>query len=114
MGTICAARSFKQAGDRLSDGGYAQFLANWQHVEGEEWQDRCAPGCRAVVTPGSCSARCRTSRSTRSRWLRDAGDHRDDPAEYQARYDAWLDEFEARKVKAVGFGWITLRRTAAA
>jgi hypothetical protein len=47
-------------------------------------------------------------------WLRDAGDHRADPAEYQARYDAWLDEFEARKVKAVGFGWITLRRTAAA
>ncbi len=34
--------------------------------------------------------------------------------EYQARYDAWLDEFEARKVKAVGFGWITLRKTGAA
>src|SRR5690606_19801193 len=44
-------------------------------------------------------------------WLRDAGDHRGDVAEYQARYDAWLDEFEARKVKAVGFGWITLRKT---
>ncbi|MDH6618421.1 hypothetical protein M2163_005529 [Streptomyces sp. SAI-135] len=47
-------------------------------------------------------------------WLRDAGDHRGDPAEYQARYDAWLDEFEARKVRAVGFGWITLRRTGSA
>lgn len=33
--------------------------------------------------------------------------------EYQARYDAWLDEFEARKVKSVGFGWITLRKSAA-
>ena len=36
-------------------------------------------------------------------WLRDAGDHRADPAEYRARYDAWLDEFETRKVKSVGF-----------
>jgi hypothetical protein len=44
-------------------------------------------------------------------WLRDAGDHQGDTAAYEALYDAWLDEFEARKVKAVGFGWITLRRT---
>src|SRR5690606_8877822 len=44
-------------------------------------------------------------------WLRDAGDHRGDAAAYRARYDAWLDEFEARKVKAVGFGWITLRKS---
>jgi hypothetical protein len=44
-------------------------------------------------------------------WLRDAGDHQGDTAAYEALYDAWLDEFEARKVRAVGFGWITLRRT---
>lgn len=42
------------------------------------------------------------------------GDHRTDSAEYAARYDAWLDEFEARGTRAVGFGWITLRKTAAA
>ena len=34
-----------------------------------------------------------------------------DPDAYAARYDAWLDEFEARKTKAVGFGWITLRKS---
>lgn len=44
-------------------------------------------------------------------WLRDSGDHRSDPAQYAARYEAWLDEFEARKTKAVGFGWITLRKS---
>ena len=47
-------------------------------------------------------------------WLRDSGDHRTDPALYAERYEAWLDEFEARSTKAVGFGWITLRKTAAA
>lgn len=47
-------------------------------------------------------------------WLRDSGDHRIDPETYAARYEAWLDEFEARNTKAVGFGWITLRRSGAA
>ncbi|WP_371547457.1 class I SAM-dependent methyltransferase [Streptomyces sp. NBC_00554] len=104
----------QQAGARLRDGGYAQFLANWQHVEGEDWQDRLRSwvprGCDAWIVQREVQDVTQYAEL----WLRDAGDHRVDPAEYQARYDAWLDEFEARKVKSVGFGWITLRRTAAA
>ncbi|WP_444545830.1 DUF7059 domain-containing protein [Streptomyces poonensis] len=104
----------RQSGERLNEGGYAQFLANWQHVEGEDWQDRL----RAWV-PRGCDAwivqrEVQDVTQYAELWLRDAGDHRGDTAEYQARYDAWLDEFESRKVKAVGFGWITLRKAAAA
>ncbi|MFJ2606876.1 methyltransferase [Streptomyces sp. NPDC091279] len=104
----------QQAGERLSRGGFAQFLANWQHVEGEEWQDRL----RAWV-PRGCDAwivqrEVQDVTQYAELWLRDAGDHQGDSAAYQALYDAWLDEFEARKVKAVGFGWITLRRSDAA
>ncbi|WP_340377241.1 class I SAM-dependent methyltransferase [Streptomyces sp. SS7] len=114
MGGDDLCRSLVQgAGERLTEGGFAQFLANWQHVEGEDWQDRL----RSWV-PRDCDAwivqrEVQDVTQYAELWLRDAGDHRGDPAEYQARYDAWLDEFEARKVKAVGFGWITLRRTAA-
>ncbi|MEV8066007.1 class I SAM-dependent methyltransferase [Streptomyces sp. NPDC085995] len=101
----------QQSGERLNEGGFAQFLANWQHVEGEDWQDRLRSwvprGCDAWIVQREMQDVTQYAEL----WLRDAGDHRDDPAEYQARYDAWLDEFEARKVKAVGFGWITLRRT---
>ncbi|MEU1402745.1 class I SAM-dependent methyltransferase [Streptomyces sp. NPDC005728] len=104
----------QQAGERLSEGGFAQFLANWQHVAGEDWQDRLRSwvprGCDAWIVQREVQDVTQYAEL----WLRDAGDHRGDPAEYQARYDAWLDEFEARKVKAVGFGWITLRRTGAA
>ncbi|WP_209441307.1 DUF7059 domain-containing protein [Streptomyces aureus] len=104
----------QEAGDRLNEGGYAQFLANWQHVEGEDWQDRLRSwvprGCDAWIVQREVQDVTQYAEL----WLRDSGDHRADPADYQARYDAWLDEFEARKVKAVGFGWITLRRTAAA
>ncbi|MFF3817218.1 methyltransferase [Streptomyces bluensis] len=104
----------RQAGERLNEGGFAQFLANWQHVEGEDWPDRLRSwvprGCDAWIVQREVQDVTQYAEL----WLRDAGDHRADPAEYQARYDAWLDEFEARKVRAVGFGWITLRKTGAA
>ncbi|MGW1892099.1 DUF7059 domain-containing protein [Streptomyces sp. NPDC002004] len=104
----------QQAGDRLNEGGYAHFLANWQHVEGEDWTDRLRSwvprGCDAWIVQREVQDVTQYAEL----WLRDAGDHRTDPAEYAARYDAWLDEFEARKTKAVGFGWITLRKRAGA
>ncbi|MFJ4470169.1 methyltransferase [Streptomyces sp. NPDC089424] len=104
----------QRAGERLNEGGFAQFLANWQHVEGEDWQERLRSwvpqGCDAWVVQREVQDVTQYAEL----WLRDAGDHRGDAAEYQARYDAWLDEFEARKVRAVGFGWITLRKREAA
>ncbi|CAL9499687.1 Release factor glutamine methyltransferase [Streptomyces sp. enrichment culture] len=104
----------QEAGERLTAGGFAQFLANWQHVEGEEWTDRLRSwvprGCDAWIVQREVQDITQYAEL----WLRDAGDHRDDVAAYQARYDAWLDEFEARGVRAVGFGWITLRRSDAA
>ncbi|MFJ3420671.1 methyltransferase [Streptomyces sp. NPDC086082] len=101
----------QQSGERLREGGFAQCLANWQHVEGEDWQDRLRSwvprGCDAWIVQREVQDVTQYAEL----WLRDAGDHRGDTAAYEALYDAWLDEFEARKVKAVGFGWITLRRT---
>lgn len=115
MGGDDLCRSIVQgAGERLNEGGFAHFLANWQHVEGEDWQDRLRSwvprGCDAWIVQREVQDVTQYAEL----WLRDAGDHRGDVAEYQARYDAWLDEFEARKVKAVGFGWITLRKASAA
>ncbi|MFC7883629.1 methyltransferase [Streptomyces sp. NPDC057376] len=115
MGGDDLCRSLVQeTGEKLNEGGFAHFLANWQHVEGEDWTDRLRSwvprGCDAWVVQREVQDITQYAEL----WLRDAGDHRAGPAEYQARYDAWLDEFEARKVKAVGFGWITLRRTGAA
>ncbi|MFI8437087.1 methyltransferase [Streptomyces sp. NPDC079020] len=104
----------QQSGDRLNEGGYAQFLANWQHVEGQEWQDRLRSwvprGCDAWIVQREVQDITQYAEL----WLRDSGDHRTDPAEYAARYEAWLDEFEALGTKAVGFGWITLRKSAEA
>ncbi|MGW0750441.1 DUF7059 domain-containing protein [Streptomyces sp. NPDC002587] len=104
----------QEAGAHLNPGGYAQFLGNWQHVEGEDWHDRVRSwvprGCDAWIVQRDVQDVTQYAEL----WLRDAGDHRADPAEYARRYEAWLDEFEARKTKSVGFGWITLRRSDAA
>ncbi|MEV3872267.1 methyltransferase [Streptomyces sp. NPDC049906] len=103
----------QQAGERLNPGGYAQFLANWQHVDGEDWTERLRSwvprGCDAWIVQREVQDVTQYAEL----WLRDAGDHRADPAAYAARYDAWLDEFAALDTRAVGFGWITLRRTGA-
>ncbi|MFV2121535.1 methyltransferase, partial [Streptomyces sp. Act-28] len=103
----------QQAGERLNDGGYAQFLANWQHVEEEDWKDRVRSwvprGCDAWII----QREVQDVTEYTELWLRDAGDHRAAPEEYRARYEAWLDEFEARGTRAIGFGWITLRKSGA-
>ncbi|MFJ9848872.1 methyltransferase [Streptomyces sp. NPDC101150] len=101
----------QQSAAHLNDGGYCQLLANWQHGADEEWHDRLRSwvprGCDAWIVQREVQDITQYTEL----WLRDAGDHRAGDESYAARYDAWLDEFEARGTKAVGFGWITLRKS---
>lgn len=103
----------QQAAAYLTEGGYLQLLANWEHREDEDWRDRLAAwvprGCDAWIVQRDVQDVSRYAEL----WLRDAGDHTAGQTAYEARYDAWLDEFDARGTTAVGFGWITLRATAA-
>ncbi|KRV47583.1 transferase [Wenjunlia vitaminophila] len=103
-----------RAAHHLADGGYCQLLANWQHVEGQDWRDRLADwvrptGCDALVIQREVQDPAQYVEL----WLRDSGDHLSDPARYAARYDAWLGGFERQRVSGIGFGWITLRRSGA-
>jgi methylase of polypeptide subunit release factors len=104
----------QRAGGHLTEGGYCQLLANWQHVEGEDWRERLASwvpeGCDAWIVQREVQDPAQYAEL----WLRDGGDHRAAPEAYAARYDAWLDEFTQRRVRGIGFGWITLRRTGSA
>ncbi len=42
-------------------------------------------------------------------WLADAG--LNTAPDYIQRYDAWLDWFASERIDAVGFGWLSMRRT---
>ncbi|WP_354641334.1 DUF7059 domain-containing protein [Kitasatospora camelliae] len=100
----------RRAAAHLEPGGYCHLLANWQHVKGEDWHDRLAgwvagTGLDAWVVQREVQDTAQYAEL----WLRDGGDHRSSGAEYQARYDEWLDAFESGGVEGIGFGWITLR-----
>ncbi|GAA1925099.1 class I SAM-dependent methyltransferase [Streptomyces sodiiphilus] len=101
----------RRSAAHLAPGGYCQLLANWQHVEGEDWRERVSswvpPGCDAWIMQREEQDVAQYTEL----WLRDAGVHRDDQRRWEERYEAWLEEFAARRTRAVGFGWITLRRT---
>ncbi|MBU7597253.1 class I SAM-dependent methyltransferase [Streptomyces sp. P38-E01] len=96
---------------RLAPGGYCQLLANWQHISGEDWRDRVRGwvprGCDAWIV----QREIQDVNQYTELWLRDAGAHLLGSEEYARRYDAWLTEFERSGTEAVGFGWISLRRT---
>lgn len=103
--TICAELA-AAAPRLLNEGGTLQFLANWLHVDGEDWQDRVAgwvagTGCDAWVVQREVSDPVEYV----NLWLRDASETFD-----PARAQAWLDWFDAQKIEAVGFGLITIRR----
>lgn len=106
---VCAELAAAAPG-LLAEGGVMQFLANWVHVQGEDWADRVAgwvagTGLDAWIIQREVA----DPLSYVDLWLADAAQSRTGAAEAAA--GAWLDWFDAHKVEAVGFGLVTLRRT---
>ncbi|GIG29825.1 DUF7059 domain-containing protein [Cellulomonas marina] len=101
-------------GDVLVPGGVAQLLGNWEVHRGEEWHERIgawvdAAGLDAWVVQRDLLDPAQYAEM----WIRDGGTTPEgDRAAWRARYGAWLDDFAARGVEAVGFGIVTLRRPA--
>lgn len=105
-GDVICAELAAAAPDLLTEDGTLQFLANWLHVAGEDWQDRVAgwlagTGCDGWIIQRELSDPVEYV----NLWLRDASETFD-----PARAQAWLDWFDAQKIEAVGFGLVTVRR----
>jgi hypothetical protein len=105
-------RLVTQAPAYLADGGWIQVLANWLHVEGEDWRERLA----GWVVPTGCDAwvvqrEVQDPAEYAELWLRDAGDHTG--PDYARRYDQWLQALADDRVEGIGFGWITLHASGA-
>jgi methylase of polypeptide subunit release factors len=101
---VCAELAAAAPG-LLTPGGTLQYLANWVHVAGEDWQERVAgwfagTGCDLWVIQREVTEPLDYVRL----WLYDAAEGHD-----PQRAAAWLDWFDRHKVEAVGFGMITAR-----
>jgi SAM-dependent methyltransferase len=103
----------ENAAAHLTDGGWCQILANWAHHADTVWRDGLEEWFdgqpldawvvqRELVDPGEYV----------EMWLADAG--LASAPDYTRRYDTWLDWFAEAGIEAVGFGWLSMRRTVAA
>ena len=100
----------RAVGDHLEPGGIAQFLGNWEVPRGTTWVERVGAwldgtGLDAWVVQREVQDPAEYAET----WARDGGHHAG-TADFDAMYAAWLDDFEARDVEAIGFGVVTLHR----
>ena len=90
----------------LAPDGIAVLLVNWLHVEGEDGdrriKDWVPPGTDAWIVQRELAA----PEDYVTAWLRDT----DEGPRFDALYDAWVDWFAQRRVEAVAFGVLALRR----
>ena len=108
----------------LAPGGIAQYLGNWETGAGAgggagagsshskrgaysvlDWAERGTTPLDVWVV----EREVQDVTTYAETWIRDGGTRSGTP-EFERLYEAWLDDFEARHVREVGFGYITLRR----
>ncbi len=99
------------APEHLAPGGTATLLASWVHLRGQDWRGRVASwipehGIDAWVVQRDVADPALYVGT----WLRDGGLDPRSP-EGVRRSEAWLEHFERAEVEAIGFGYVTLRRT---
>lgn len=104
-------------GSVLAPGGIAQMLGNWEIRKGEAWTDRLEGWLDASARAGWPLDAWIIQRDVldaaeyAETWLRDAGVIPERGREaFEAAYEAYLADFDARGVEGVGFGIVTLRR----
>ena len=112
VGDALVAEFIAGVGAHLEPGGTAQLLGNWETRDGRAGLDRVrdwvdAAGLDAWVIERELLDPVAYAEL----WIRDAGTL-PGTAEFDALLGAWLDDFAARGVSEVGFGYILLRRPA--
>lgn len=96
----------------LSSGGVAQLLGNWESRAG--WPaasglDRLASWVPEDIDLWAIQREELSPLGYAELWIRDGGTTPRDPS-FTPLLTAWLDDFAARGVTAVGFGYVLLRR----
>lgn len=102
-------------GPLLAPGGTAQLLANWETRDGVSGLDRVRAWIAAAPVPLDAWIVEREELDPiryAEMWIRDGGTVPGSPA-FDRLLDAWLDDFAARGVTAIGFGYVLLRRAVA-
>ncbi|QCU77350.1 methyltransferase [Citricoccus sp. SGAir0253] len=95
----------------LTAGGTAQLLGNWEVHGDDAWDDRLRAWVPAGTDAWIVQRDLLDAAGYAETWLRDSSEQHD-PRAYAAGYRRYLEDFAARGVAAVGFGYLWLRRPA--
>jgi methylase of polypeptide subunit release factors len=118
IGDALVAGVIRDAAAHLAAGGIAQLLGNWEYRGGENGSatggsdglDRVTGWLEGTGLDAWVIERdVQDVASYAETWIRDGGTRHGTP-EFDRLYEAWLDDFEARGVEKVGFGYLLLRR----
>ncbi len=116
VGDALMAEVVTGAAAHLRPGGIAQFLGNWEYRDGEDglervraWIAAATPGDAPGVDAWVVEREQLDPLAYAELWIRDGGTV-PGTAAYAHLLQAWLDDFDARGVTAVGFGYVLLRR----
>jgi hypothetical protein len=99
------------AAEHLEHGGVAQLLGNWEVRDVEDGLDRVR-GWTGHLEYWIVEREVQRVAEYAETWIRDGGTRSGTP-EFDRLYEAWLDDFERRGIREVGFGYVLLRRPAA-
>ncbi len=112
VGDDLVAAVIHDVGAHLTAGGVAQLLGNWETRGGREGLDRVRRWVEASPVPLDAWVIERESLDPLAYaelWVRDGGTQ-PGTAAFAELVDAWLDDFAARGVTHIGFGYVLLRR----
>ena len=91
----------------LVEGGMALLLANWLHVEDEDGDARVCSWFGPEADGWVLQRELAAPEDYVTAWLRDSAEE----AGFDELYAAWMDWFDERRVEAVAFGVLALRRS---
>ncbi|WP_314157363.1 transferase [Actinomyces oris] len=98
-------------GEHLEPGASAVMLGNWEHRGTASWRDAVAAWLPEGLDAWILERELQDPVEYATMWLRDGGlTPERDPGAFDAALEAWIDDFEARDVRGVGFGYLIVHR----
>ena len=97
--------------EHLEPGVSAVMLGNWEHRGAGSWRDAVAAWLPEGLDAWVVEREVQDPVEYAAMWLRDGGLTPDRDAEtFDAALEAWIDDFEVRDVRGVGFGYLIVHR----
>lgn len=100
-----------ELGEHLEPGAVAVMLGNWEHRGVGAWSDAVAAWIPKELDAWVIEREVQDPVEYATMWLRDGGLTLErDAGGFETALEAWIDDFEDRGVRGIGFGYLIVHR----